>query len=67
MPNSINLKLIKETRIRKGFTYNDMAKALMLKEAEKYYRREIGEYKFQATEIPLLSHKLKIPMAKIFK
>ncbi|WHO86422.1 XRE family transcriptional regulator [Limosilactobacillus oris] len=67
MPKKINLKLIKETRIKLGFTYNDMAKALMLKEPEKYYRRENGTYNFQATEIPLLAHKLKIPMAKIFK
>ena len=54
MPGTINLSLIKKLRIDKGFTYGDMAKALGLKEAEKYYRREQGKYRFQATELPPL-------------
>ena len=44
-----------------------MAKALGLKEAEKYYRREQGKYRFQATELPPLAKKLGISIEKIFK
>lgn len=67
MPGTINLSLIKKLRIDKGFTYGDMTKALGLKEAEKYYRREQGKYRFQATELPPLAKKLGISIEKIFK
>ena len=67
MPGTINLPLIKKLRINKGFTYSDMAKALGLKEAEKYYRREQGKYRFQAIELPPLARKLGIQIKKIFK
>ena len=67
MPGTINLSLIKKLGIDKGFTYGDMAKALGLKEAEKYYRREQGKYRFQATELPPLAKKLGISIEKIFK
>lgn len=67
MTNTINLSYIKEVRKEKGFTYNDMAKALRLKEPEKYYRRETGTYNFKASELPLLADKLNISIAKIFK
>lgn len=67
MPGTINLELIKKLRSKKGFTYGDMAGALGLKEPEKYYRREQGKYRFQATELPPLAKKLGIPIEKIFK
>lgn len=67
MTSTINLEFIKRVRKDKGFTYNDMANALNLKEPEKYYRRETGVYNFKATELPLLANKLDIPISKIFK
>lgn len=67
MLSTINLSLIKKLRSEKGYSYAEMSRALGLKEPEKYYRREIGKYKFQATELPQLAKKLGIPISKIFK
>lgn len=67
MPGTVNLQLIRKIRTDKGYSYNEMAKALGLKEPEKYYRREIGRYNFKATELPPLASKLGIPISKIFK
>lgn len=67
MPKEINLSLIKKLRSEKNYTYGDMAKALGLKGAEKYYRREIGEYNFKAVELPPLADKLGISISKVFK
>ena len=43
-----------------------MAKSLGLASSDKYFRREHGVYKFQASELPALSKKLDIPLEKIF-
>lgn len=66
MTKTINLPLIKATRLRLGYTNKEMASALGLSGADKYYRREQGEYNFKATELPALSHVLHIPLEKIF-
>ena len=67
MPGKINLTLIKRLRKERHYTYADMANALGLREPEKYYRREAGQYKLQAEELPPLARKLSIPISKIFK
>ncbi|MFT8583765.1 helix-turn-helix transcriptional regulator [Liquorilactobacillus hordei] len=66
MKVAVDLKFIEELRNKKGFTYAEMAKELGLKGTDKYYRREKGEYKFQATELPILARKLNVPIEKIF-
>lgn len=66
MVKKINLPLIKSARLKLGYTNEDMAAALGLSGADKYYRREQGEYNFKATELPALSHVLHIPLEKIF-
>ncbi|MFT8610544.1 MAG: helix-turn-helix transcriptional regulator [Liquorilactobacillus nagelii] len=67
MNATIDLKLIKERRKQLKFTYSEMATSLGLKSPDKYYRRENGEYHFKATELPVLSKKLDIPIEKIFE
>lgn len=62
----INLELIKEKRLKKGYSLQEMAKNIGLSDKVKYYRREIGEYKFRAEEIPLVCISLDIPYKKIF-
>lgn len=63
----VDLELIKQRRNDLGISQKEMASSLGLRAIEKYSRRESGEYKFQATEIPLLARQLKIPIEKIFK
>ncbi|MCG4280878.1 helix-turn-helix domain-containing protein [Lacticaseibacillus saniviri] len=61
----VDLNRIRLTRERLGITKTEMASLLGLSGTEKYTRRETGEYNFKATEIPVLSAKLKLPMEKI--
>lgn len=66
MKREINLALIKKKRLELGYSNEDMAKSLGLASSDKYFRREHGVYKFQASELPALSKKLEIPLEKIF-
>lgn len=61
MKKEINLALIRERRLKRGFSNEDMTKNLGLASSDKYFRREHGIYKFQASELPALSKKLGIP------
>ena len=66
MKRKINLDLIREKRLKLGYSNEEMANYLGLASPEKYFRREHGTYKFQAGELPALSKKLEIPLEKIF-
>lgn len=66
MNYKVNLDLIKETRKDMGYSLNDMANKLGFNNKSKYYRREIGEYKFQSEELPTVADVLDIPIEKIF-
>ncbi|MFR4967952.1 MAG: XRE family transcriptional regulator [Lactobacillus kalixensis] len=66
MKKELNLNLIREKRLEHGFSNEEMAKSLGLASSDKYFRREHGIYKFQASELPALSKKLNIPLEKIF-
>ena len=66
MKRELNLALIREQRLKHGFSNEDMAKSLGLASSDKYFRREHGVYKFQASELRALSKKLDIPLEKIF-
>lgn len=66
MKKDLNLALIKKKRLELGYSNEDMAKSLGLASSDKYFRREHGVYKFQASELPALSKKLNIPLEKIF-
>ncbi len=62
----INLNIIQEKRKKKGYTIDDMAKKLNLTNGSMYYKREVGQYKFKAEEIMMVSKVLQIPMNQLF-
>ncbi len=62
----INLNIIQEKRKKKGYTIEDMAKKLNLTNGSMYYKREVGQYKFKAEEIMMVSKTLQIPMSQLF-
>lgn len=66
MKRELNLDLIRSQRLKLGFSNEEMAKSLGLASSDKYFRREHGVYKFQASELPALSKKLEIPLEKFF-
>lgn len=66
LKKKINLVLIQERRKELGYSNEEMAKSLGLASSDKYFRREHGIYKFQASELPALSKKLGISLEKIF-
>lgn len=63
----VNLQLIKDTRLEKGLSLQEMADSLGFNDKVKYYRRETGEYKFHPEELPLVAKTLEIPIEKIFE
>lgn len=66
MNYSLNLRLIKEQRIKKKLTLEEMAHYLGLSGKSDYFKRENGDTKFKTTELPILSNKLGIPFEKFF-
>lgn len=66
MNYSLNLQLIKEQRIKKKLTLEEMAHCLGLSGKSDYFKRENGDTKFKTTELPILSNKLGIPFEKFF-
>ena len=56
MKKEINLALIRERRLKRGFSNEDMAKSLGLASSDKYFLREHCIYKIQASELPALSN-----------
>ena len=62
----LNLELIKQKREEKHLTLQQMADALGIKDRWKYYKRENGDTKFKASEIPIIVSVLDIPYQKIF-
>lgn len=63
----VNLQLIKKLREKKGMSQAEMAQALRLKTSEKYTRRENGEYRFQASEIPVIATVLGVRIESLYK
>lgn len=64
--NNVNLKLIKEKRISKGFSLEYMSEILALKSRSSYFKRETGEYAFKAEEIPVIANELDLSYDNIF-
>lgn len=63
---TVNLKLIKEKRIEKGYTMDVMASKLGLTNGSMYSKRENGHYNFKAEELMMVSKILKIPFTHLF-
>lgn len=54
MSYQLDLKSIREHRIRKGLTMQDMSDALGLEGKSSYSKREAGDTKFKTSELPVL-------------
>jgi len=61
----LNLPLIKEKREKLKMTQTQVAEAMGLP-YDKYSRRESGDYKFKAEELPTLSKVLDLPIENFF-
>lgn len=66
MTYSLNLRLIKEKRLERHLTLEEMAHSLGLSSKSDYFKRETGDTKFKSTELPILSKKLNIPFDNFF-
>lgn len=66
MAYKINLQLIKQKRLEKKLTLQEMAEALGLGSKSDYYKRESGDTRFKSTELPLLATKLGVPINSFF-
>lgn len=62
----IDLQLIKQARLEKGYTLEEMSKKLGIKGKSNYFKRENGDTEFKSTELPMLSDLLDIDYEKIF-
>ncbi|SFC53014.1 helix-turn-helix transcriptional regulator [Bacillus sp. UNCCL81] len=63
----INLKIIKNKRIEKGISLEEMANLLGLANGSVYYKREKGHYKFRPDELPILAHTLDCDIVNFFE
>lgn len=66
MPYEIKLATIKRRRQELKLSQTEMTKLLGLATVDQYYRRENGQYNFQATELPKLADALQMPMESFF-
>jgi transcriptional regulator with XRE-family HTH domain len=62
----VNLVLIRSRRKEMKITLQEMADTLGFRNASNYYKYEKGEYKFDASHIPVVAKKLKLKMNEIF-
>lgn len=66
MGYTINLSLIKNTRIKNGITLEQMSNYLGLGSKADYFKRENGDTNFKSTELPIICDVLNIKLEKIF-
>ena len=66
MTYKINLQLIKQQRERYHYTMQEMADFLGLKTRADYFKRENGDTRFAAAEMPILSKTLHMPIGRFF-
>ncbi|MFD1431186.1 helix-turn-helix domain-containing protein [Lacticaseibacillus yichunensis] len=66
MSYRVDLSVIRTRRNGLHLSLTDMTKALGLSSVDQYYRRENGEYKFKAVELPALAQTLDVPIETFF-
>lgn len=66
MKYRINTDLIKQHRLERGLTLQQMADALGIDSKANYYKRENGDTNFKSEELPIISKTLGIKFEKIF-
>lgn len=64
--DKVNLVLIKKRRKEMRITLQEMALELGFKNASNYYKYENGDYKFDATHLPIVAKKLKLKVRDLF-
>lgn len=62
----VNLNLIKELRVKKGFSIEEMATILGYEGYQAYYNKEKGIRKMSVEDIATISFILKVPIKKLF-
>jgi transcriptional regulator with XRE-family HTH domain len=62
----VNLDFIKERRIKKNITLQEMAEALGFKTATNYQKYEQGIYSLDANMLPILAKKLNCRIEDFF-
>lgn len=63
---SLNLKEIKDKRIKLGISLQEMADLLGFKNASTYLKYEKGQYSFKANQLPLIVEKLECTLEDLF-
>lgn len=66
MEYQVNIDLIKQARLSKGLTLQQMADRLGIGSKANYYKRESGDTNFKSSELPVISDVLGIKFEKIF-
>ena len=62
----INLEYIKEVRVSKGVSIEEMSKLLGYEGYQAYYYKEKGIRKMSAEDIGKIAHILKVPIKSLF-
>ncbi|MTD30193.1 helix-turn-helix transcriptional regulator [Planomicrobium sp. YIM 101495] len=62
----VNLELIKELRIERGLSIEEMSKLLGYEGYQAYYYKEKGIRKMSAEDIAKIAYVLKTPIKKLF-
>jgi len=62
----VNVDLIRKTRVKKGFSTEEMSKLLGYEAPNAYFRKEKGDRKFSVEDIAGISVILGLPIQKIF-
>ena len=62
----VNLDLLKELRIEKGYSVEEMSKMMGFESYQGYYYKESGARKMGADDIAKAAEILKVPIEKLF-
>lgn len=62
----VNLNLIKELRVKRGYSIQEMATLLGYDGYQSYYNKEKGIRKMSAEDVAKISFVLKVPIKKLF-
>ncbi|KRK40847.1 helix-turn-helix transcriptional regulator [Loigolactobacillus bifermentans] len=66
MQYQVNLKFIKEERLKRELTLQQMADKLGVKSKSDYFKRETGDTNFKPAELPVLAELFGVDLEKIF-
>ncbi|GEN83589.1 hypothetical protein SLU01_19010 [Sporosarcina luteola] len=64
--NIVNIELIRNTRIKRGISTEEMSNLLGYEAPNAYFRKEKGDRKFSVEDIAKVSDLLDIPIQELF-